>query len=126
MYKRFSLLFILAAAFSVPVFISPVVASVNLFQDQNQNKRVMNVPHRRRRRGTDRRRHRGIRHAYGNAGKSAGHGGKHFARHMRHGRPIKAGRALGRGMGGFGKGVGKGTARTGKKVGKKVKHAVTP
>ena len=62
MYKRFSLLFILAAAFSVPVLISPVVASVNLFQDQNQNKRVMSVPHRRRRRGIDRRRHRGIKH----------------------------------------------------------------
>ena len=126
MYKRFGLSLALAAAFSVPVFICSNVASANLFQDQNQNKRVMNVPHRRRRRGVDRRRHRGIRHAYANAGRSAGHGGKHFAKHMRHGRPIKAGGSLGRGMGGFGKGVGHGTARTGKKVGKKIKHAVTP
>jgi Ni/Co efflux regulator RcnB len=127
MYKRFGLLFVLLAALAAPVAISPVAASVNRFQDQqNQNKRVLNVPHRHRRRGRDTRRHRGIGHAYKNAGKSAGHGGKHFGKHMRHGRPLKAGKALGKGMGGFGKGVGKGTGRTGKKVGKKIKHAVTP
>jgi hypothetical protein len=86
--------------------------------------RKMNVPHRRRHTGTDRRKHKGIGHAYKGAGKSAARGGKHFARHMRHGRPIKAGRAMGHGMAGMGKGVGKGTARTGKKVGRKIRHVV--
>ena len=127
MYKRFGLLFVLLAAFAGPVAISPVAASVTRFQDQeNQNKRVLNVPHRRRRRGTDVRRHRGIGHTYKNAGKSAGHGGKHFGKNIAHGRPIRGGKHLGKGMGGFGKGVGKGTGKTGKKVGKTVKHAVTP
>ena len=127
MYKRFGLLFVLLAAFAGLVAISPVAASVNRFQDQeNQNKRVLNVPHRRRRRGTDVRRHRGIGHTYKNAGKSAGHGGKHFGKNIAHGRPIRGGKYLGKGMGGFGKGVGKGTGKTGKKVGKTVKHAVTP
>ena len=111
MYKRFGLLFVLAVAFAAPVTISPVAASVNSFLGQeNQNKRVLNVPHRRRRRGRDVRRHRGIGHSYKNAGKSAGQGGKQF----------------GKGMGGFGKGVGQGTGRTGRKVGRKIKHAVTP
>ena len=127
MYKRFGLLFVLAVAFAAPVVISPVAASINRFQDQpNQNKRVLNVPHRRRRRGRDVRRHRGIGHSYKNAGKSAGHGGKHFGKNIARGRPIRGGKHLGKGMGGFGKGVGKGTGKTGKKVGRKVKHAVTP
>jgi hypothetical protein len=125
MYKRFGLLFVLLAAFAAPVAISPVAASVNRLQD-NQNKRVLNVPHRHKRRGTDRRRHAGIGHAYKNAGKSAGHGGKHFGKDVAHGRPIRGGKHLGKGMGGFGKGVGKGTGRSGRKVGKKIKHAVTP
>ncbi len=127
MYKRFGLLFVLLAAFAGPVAISPVAASVNRFQDQeNQNKRVLNVPHRRRRRGTDVRRHRGIGHSYGNAGKSAGRGGKRFGKNIAHGKPAKGGKEFGKGMGGFGKGVGKGTSKTGKKVGRKIKHAVTP
>ncbi|MEP6718800.1 MAG: hypothetical protein ABJB21_06650 [bacterium] len=66
-----------------------------------------------------RRRHRGIGHAYKQAGLSAGHGGRRFGKHMWHGRPIHAGAAFGRGMGGFGKHFGKGTARVGKRI---VKH----
>ncbi|HKP46594.1 MAG TPA: hypothetical protein VJT50_08335 [Pyrinomonadaceae bacterium] len=70
-----------------------------------------------RRRGDfGRRRHRGIRHAYANAGRSVGHGSRRFARHMRHGRPLHAGASFGRGMGGFGKHFGKGTARVGKRI----------
>jgi len=127
MYKRFGLLFVLVAALAGPVAISPVAASVNRFQDQeNQNKRVLNVPHRRRRRGTDVRRHRGIGHSYKHGGKSAGRGGKRFGKNIAHGKPVKGGKEFGKGMGGLGKGVGKGTGKTGKKVGKKVKHAVTP
>ena len=78
------------------------------------------VRRRRRVRGDwGRRRHRGIGRAYKQAGLSAGHGGRRFGRHMRHGRPIRAGAAFGRGMGGFGKHFGKGTARVGKRI---VKH----
>ena len=73
-----------------------------------------------------RRHRRGIGQAYKHAGVSAARGGTGFARHMSHGRPVRAGGALGRGMGGMGKGVGVGTARTGKKVGTTVKHATTP
>ena len=95
---------------------------------QDQNRRVLQVPHRRRRTGRDvaRRKHRGIGHAYKYGGKSAGRGGKRFAKNISRGKPVKGGRELGRGMGGFGKGVGKGTGRTGRKVGRKVKQAVTP
>jgi hypothetical protein len=66
-----------------------------------------------------RRRHRGIRHEYKEAGLSVGHGGRRFGKHMRHGRPLHAGGAFGRGMGGFGKHFGKGSARVGKRI---VKH----
>jgi hypothetical protein len=79
--------------------------------------------HRRRRRRVrgdwGRRRHRGIGHAYKEAGLSVGHGGRRFGKHMKHGRPLHAGGAFGRGMGGFGKHFGKGTARVGKRI---VKH----
>ena len=79
--------------------------------------------HRRRRRRVrgdwGRRRHRGIGHAYKEAGLSAGRGGRRFGKHMKHGRPLHAGGAFGRGMGGFGKHFGKGTARVGKRI---VKH----
>ena len=103
-------------------------ASVQNQPNQDQNRRVMQVPQRRRRTGRDvaRRKHRGIGHAYKHAGLSAGRGGKRFGKNISRGKPIKGGKELGRGMGGFGKGVGKGTGRTGKKVGSKVKHAVTP
>ena len=78
------------------------------------------VRRRRRVRGDfGRRRHRGIKHEYKEAGLSVGHGGKHFGKHMRHGRPLHAGASFGRGMGGFGKHFGKGTARVGKRI---VKH----
>lgn len=79
--------------------------------------------HRRRRRRVrgdfGRRRHRGIKHEYKEAGLSVGHGGRRFGKHMKHGRPLHAGGAFGRGMGGFGKHFGKGTARVGKRI---VKH----
>jgi len=103
-------------------------ASVQDQQNQDQKRRVLQVPHRRRRTGRDvaRRKHRGIGHAYKYGGKSAGRGGKRFAKNISRGKPVKGGRELGRGMGGFGKGVGKGTGRTGRKVGRKVKQAVTP
>jgi len=103
-------------------------ASVQDQQNQDQDRRVMHVPHRRRRTGHDvaRRKHRGIGHAYKYGGKSAGRGGKRFGKNISRGKPVKGGKELGRGMGGFGKGVGKGTARTGRKVGRKVKHAVMP
>ena len=103
-------------------------ASVQDQQNQDQNRRVLNVPHRRRRTGRDvaRRKHRGLGHAYKQGGKSAGRGGKGFGKNIARGKPVKGGKKLGTGMGGFGKGVGKGTGRTGRKVGRKVKHAVTP
>jgi hypothetical protein len=103
-------------------------ASVQDQQNPNQDRRVMHVPHRRRRTGRDvaRRKHRGIGHAYKHGGKSAGRGGKRFGKNIARGKPVKGGRELGKGMGGFGKGVGKGTGRTGRKVGRKVKHALTP
>ncbi len=75
------------------------------------------VRRRRRLRGDfGRRRHRGIKHEYKEAGLSVGHGGKHFGKHMKHGRPLHAGASFGRGMGGFGKHFGKGTARVGKRI----------
>ncbi|MBA2703207.1 MAG: hypothetical protein H0U60_05065 [Blastocatellia bacterium] len=78
------------------------------------------VRRRRRVRGDfGRRRHRGIKHEYKEAGLSVGHGGRRFGKHMKHGRPLHAGAAFGRGMGGFGKHFGKGTARVGKRI---VKH----
>jgi uncharacterized protein YceK len=113
--------------------VSTSVARANSDQDQqntnantNSNRRKLGVPHRRRHSGRDKPKSTGIKHSYGQAGKSAGRGGKRFGKHMRHGRPIRGGKEFGKGMGGFGKGVGKGTAKTGKKVGSKIKHAVTP
>lgn len=102
------------------------LARANAFQNTNNTNRTMSVPHRRRRRGRDRRRHPGVGHTYKGAGQSAGRGGKRFGKNIAHGKPIKGGRELGRGMGGMGKGVGKGTGRTGKKVGRKIKHAIKP
>jgi Ni/Co efflux regulator RcnB len=103
-------------------------ASVQDQQNQDQNRRVMHVPHRRRRTGRDvaRRKHRGIGHAYKHGGESAGRGGKRFGKNISRGKPLKGGKELGKGMGGLGEGIGKGTGRTGRKVGRKVKHAVTP
>ncbi len=78
------------------------------------------VRRRRRVRGDfGRRRHRGIKHEYKEAGLSVGHGGRRFGQHLKHGRPLHAGASFGRGMGGFGKHFGKGTARVGKRI---VKH----
>ena len=100
--------------------------TISIQEQENPPKRKLEVPYRGRRKGHDRRRHRGIGHAYKHAGTSAGRGSKHFAKNVAHGKPIKGGKEFGKGMGGFGKYTGKGTARTGKKVGKTVKHAVTP
>jgi hypothetical protein len=119
---------------ALPFVLASSAAGVttDYLQDQNdQTRRKLDVPQRRRRTGGDisrlrHRRHRGIGHAYKSAGKSAGRGGKRFGKNMARGRPIRAGKEFGKGMGGFGKHTGKGTARTGKKVGKKVKTAVTP
>ena len=119
---------------TLPFVLANAAAGVSpgYLQDQNnQNRRKLDVPQRRRRTGSDvsRRRygrHRGIGHAYKSAGNSAGRGGKRFGKNMARGRPLRAGKEFGKGMGGFGKHTGKGTARTGKKVGQKVKQAVTP
>ena len=125
-------MFVLAVLFALPYAFAGrslrANTSVQDQQNQNQNRRVMHVPYRRRRSGRDiaRRKHRGIGHAYKQGGKSAGRGGARFGKNISRGKPLKAGKELGKGMGGFGKGVGKGTGRTGKKVGRKVKHAVTP
>lgn len=83
------------------------------------------VQRRRRVRG-DRRRHRGIGHAYGRAGRSAARGASRLARYTAQGRPVRGGKHFGKGMGGFGKHAGKGTARVGKKIGRGFKRAVTP
>jgi hypothetical protein len=89
-------------------------AGANSASAQPQNS---GVRHRRRVRGDfGRRRHRGIKHEYKEAGLSVGHGGRRFGKHMKHGRPLHAGASFGRGMGGFGKHFGKGTARVGKRI----------
>jgi hypothetical protein len=125
-------LFAVLMALPLVLASSAIGGSTDYFQDQNdQNRRKLDVPQRRHRTGSDisrsrHGRHRGIGHAYKNAGKSAGRGGKRFGKNMARGRPIRAGKEFGKGMGGFGKHTGKGTARTGKKVGQKVKQAVTP
>ena len=126
--KPFLLSVILIAMLFVPAsFASALeVQEQNQNANQNTNKRKLHVPHRRHRKGSDVRKHKGIGHAYKGAGKSAGRGGKRFGKNIAHGKPIKGGKELGKGMGGFGKGVGKGTGRSGKKIGRKIKHAVTP
>lgn len=126
--KSILLSVILAVILSVPVSFArlPEVPEPQYqAANQDQNKRKLYVPERGRRRHRDTP-HRGIGHAYKSGGKSAGRGGKRFARNMWHGKPLKGGKEFGKGMGGFGKGVGKGTGRTGKKVGGTITHAVTP
>ncbi len=127
--RKFTLrLFALAIAVATLVAGISQVSIAKGFRDQdNQNKRKLNVPGKPRHgRDIPRRKRRGIRRSYRRAGVSAGRGGKRFGRHIAHGRPIKGGKEFGKGMGGFGKHTGKGTAGVGKKVGRKVKHAVTP
>lgn len=116
--------FIALPSYAVGIRTSVLQKSVQ--EGENQTKRKLKVPFNRRRTGRDKRKHRGIRHAYKQAGKSAGRGGKRFGKNVAHGKPIKGGKEFGKGMGGFGKHTGKGTARVGKKVGKTIKHAVTP
>jgi hypothetical protein len=122
--KSILLSVILVATLSLPVSVASALAAQDK-QNQKANKTKLHVPQRGRRRHLDTK-HRGIGHAYKNAGKSAGRGGKRFGKNVAHGKPVKGGKELGKGMGGFGKGVGQGTGRTGQKVGRKVKHAVTP
>jgi hypothetical protein len=93
--------------------------TVNVLQDQdNQERRVMTLPHTNRRRRIRREGHRrrGIRSAFADAGRGAGRGGKRFGKNIAKGRPIRAGKELGKGMGSFGKNVGKGVGRTAKRV----------
>jgi len=127
MRKIFTVLFVISLILVAPAG-GTFVAHANGPQDQNSNsnKRKLSVPNRGRRGGRDTRKHRGIGHAYKEAGKSAGRGGKRLGRNVRHGKPVKGGKEFGKGMGGFGKGVGQGTGRAGKKVGTKVKEAVKP
>ena len=87
--------------------------------DEPQQRRVLTIPddgQRRRRIQPDRPRGRGIKSAFGKAGRGAGRGGKRFGQNMAKGRPIRAGKELGKGMGTFGKYTGKGVARTAKRV----------
>ena len=120
--------FVMLLALPIAFAGSSLRANTSVQDQQDQNRRVLRVPYRRRRTGRDvaRRKHQGIGHAYKYGGKSAARGGKRFGKNISRGKPVKGGKELGKGMGGFGKGVGKGTGRTGRKVGRKVKHAVTP
>jgi hypothetical protein len=95
------------------------VASARSLQDNGQDeRRVLRVPSngRRRRVQPEGRRRRGIKNAFGRAGRGAGRGGKRFGQNMARGRPVRAGKELGKGMGTFGKYTGKGIARTSKRV----------
>lgn len=88
-------------------------------QDEQSERRVMRVPNderRRRRVRYEGKRGRGIKSAFGRAGRGAGRGGKRFGQNMAKGRPVRAGKELGKGMGTFGKYTGKGVARTAKRV----------
>lgn len=88
-------------------------------QDEQNERRVLTIPNngqRRRRTGYDRKKGRGIKSAFGKAGRGAGRGGKRFGQNMAKGRPVRAGKELGKGMGRFGKYTDKGVARTAKRV----------
>jgi hypothetical protein len=123
--RRFiNALFVLCLAMPLAIvsYAAPVRAYVG--QDQGDSeRRVLNVPaNGRRRHGhPDRRRHhhRGIKGEFGEAGRSAGRGGKGLGTNVAHGRIVRGGKEFGKGMGGFGKHTGKGIARS-------VKRAVTP
>jgi len=118
-----SLNFVLLIAISNTAIVSASVPTPRraLVSAPSPNAPPQNSSVRRRRVRGDfgRRRHRGIKHEYKEAGLSVGHGGKRFGKHMKHGRPLHAGASFGRGMGGFGKHFGKGTAHVGKRI---VKH----
>jgi len=105
-------------------FIQPVSAGA---PEPNQNAQANTQPivpkHRRRHRREVRRG--GIKHSYGQAGKSIGHGSKRFGKNIAKGKPIKAGQEMGQGASGFGKNVGQGSKGVGhksKKIGQKVVH----
>jgi hypothetical protein len=121
--KSFLLSLILVAVLFVP---AAFAGTLDVQQQRNHAGQEENKPKTVTTRHIRRHRRRSIKHTYGDAGKSAGRGGKRFGRHVAHGKPIKGGKELGKGVGGMGKGVGQGTGRVGKKVGKTIKKAVTP
>ena len=108
---------LLASPFAYTAYSPHAVASA--LQEGQDERRVLRVPEdgrRRRVRPERRRRGRGIKSAFGRAGRGAGRGGKRFGQNMAKGRPVRAGKELGKGMGTFGKYTGKGVARTAKRV----------
>src|SRR5260221_5563400 len=75
---------LLALPFAFAGSSPPAKARVQDQQTKDQNRRVMDVPYRRRRtcRNVDRRKHRGIGHAYKPGGKNAGRGGQRFGQNI--------------------------------------------
>ncbi|HEY0078836.1 MAG TPA: hypothetical protein VGB73_09345 [Pyrinomonadaceae bacterium] len=127
MRKASVLFFALSLLAAWPLGDGEALASLPLTNALQHETHTMSVPVRRRRRVRgDRRRGRGIGHAYGRAGRSAARGAARFAKHTARGRPVRGGKHFGKGMGGFGKHAGIGTARVGKKVGKTLKRVFTP
>jgi hypothetical protein len=109
---------LLAIPFAGTAYNAEARAGVLQDTQEEQQRRVLTVPNngRRRRVRSERRRGRGIKSAFGRAGRGAGRGGKRFGQNMAKGRPVRAGKELGKGMGTFGKYTGKGVARTTKRV----------
>ncbi|HEY0003778.1 MAG TPA: hypothetical protein VGB17_03120 [Pyrinomonadaceae bacterium] len=122
------LLVLLPLCFAFPLVTTTAFASEHAKAFEQDERRVMNVPGARRRRRLrgDRRRRRGIRHAFKQAGLSAGRGGKRLGQNMARGRVARGGKEFGKGMGGFGKHTGKGFGRIGKRIGQTTKRALTP
>lgn len=120
MHRFFLLLALLLALPCTFTVYNPTVQARNLQAQEGQDeRRVLRVPNdgqRRRRIRPEGRRGRGIKSAFGRAGRGAGRGGKRFGQNMAKGRPVRAGKELGKGMGTFGKYTGKGVARTAKRV----------
>jgi hypothetical protein len=117
---------VFALLLALPLALAADAAPSRTFIKQDQGdseRRVLTVPtHGRRRHGhpdRDRRRGRGIKGQFKEAGKSAGRGGKGLGTNVAKGRIVRGGKEFGKGMGGFGKHTGKGVARS-------VKRAVTP
>ena len=121
MFRLFAVLFVFLSALPLTPSSSVSTSALAVGQQEDQGRRVLNVPQRRRRRvrgDVRRRRSRGIGSAFGSAGRSAARGGKRFGKYVAHGRPVRGGKEFGKGMGGFGKHFGKGMARVGKRVAK--------
>lgn len=118
-------IFALVLMLSLPLVVRAVVnhASAVVAYSQEQSGQVLPAPQngrRVRRRADRRRRHRRtIKGEFGEAGRSAGRGGKRLGQNVAHGRLARGGKEFGKGMGGFGKHTGKG-------IGRSIKRAVTP